>query len=183
MRVEHWDVAMQQGRHVADAMLGDGEPYDIVPYFFSDLADWASLHYVGPPRNWDETIWRGDRDGDEWLALVPARGQGRRVPDLRPRDGPDPRPPADRRGVDVSEHRAEPSDARERPRGDLLGAGISFRSSSVRSGPVARRRLWTEKRWFESIPGASSQRRRVRFPRRFRELFCPAWLRTCVRDA
>jgi 3-phenylpropionate/trans-cinnamate dioxygenase ferredoxin reductase subunit len=66
-RIEHWDVALQQGRHAADAMLGDESPYDVVPYFFSDLSDWASLHSVGPPRNWDETIWRGSPDGDEWL--------------------------------------------------------------------------------------------------------------------
>ena len=28
--------------------------HDVVPYFFSDLADWASLEYVGPAREWDE---------------------------------------------------------------------------------------------------------------------------------
>ena len=28
--------------------------YDVVPYFFSDLADWASLEYVGPAYDWDE---------------------------------------------------------------------------------------------------------------------------------
>jgi 3-phenylpropionate/trans-cinnamate dioxygenase ferredoxin reductase subunit len=63
LRVEHWDVAMQQGRHVAGNMLGDERDYDVVPYFFSDLADWASLEYVGPAQAWDEEIWRGDREG------------------------------------------------------------------------------------------------------------------------
>jgi 3-phenylpropionate/trans-cinnamate dioxygenase ferredoxin reductase subunit len=62
LRVEHWDVAMQQGIHVAGNMLGDDRDYDVVPYFFSDLADWASLEYVGPAASWDEEIWRGDRD-------------------------------------------------------------------------------------------------------------------------
>ena len=48
IRVEHWDVAMQQGMHAARNMLGADADYDVVPYFFSDLADWASLEYVGP---------------------------------------------------------------------------------------------------------------------------------------
>jgi 3-phenylpropionate/trans-cinnamate dioxygenase ferredoxin reductase component len=66
LRVEHWDVAMQQGIHVARNMLGDDRDYDVVPYFFSDLADWASLEYVGPARDWDEEVWRGDRDAGEF---------------------------------------------------------------------------------------------------------------------
>jgi 3-phenylpropionate/trans-cinnamate dioxygenase ferredoxin reductase component len=66
LRVEHWDVAMQQGTHAARNMLGDDADYEVVPYFFSDLADWASLEYVGPASDWDEEIWRGDRDGGEF---------------------------------------------------------------------------------------------------------------------
>jgi 3-phenylpropionate/trans-cinnamate dioxygenase ferredoxin reductase component len=66
LRVEHWDVAMQQGMHAAGNMLGDGRDYDVVPYFFSDLADWASLEYVGPAVDWDEEVWRGDPDSGEF---------------------------------------------------------------------------------------------------------------------
>jgi 3-phenylpropionate/trans-cinnamate dioxygenase ferredoxin reductase subunit len=66
LRVEHWDVAMQQGRHAARGMLCESEPYRVVPYFFSDLADWASLEYVGPASEWDELIWRGDRDAGQF---------------------------------------------------------------------------------------------------------------------
>ena len=66
LRVEHWDVAMQQGMHAAGNMLGEDRDYDVVPYFFSDLADWASLEYVGPAQEWDEEIWRGDRDAGEF---------------------------------------------------------------------------------------------------------------------
>src|SRR5512146_884405 len=66
IRVEHWDVAMQQGMHAARNMLGEDRDYDVVPYFFSDLADWASLEYVGPAKDWDEEVWRGDRDGGEF---------------------------------------------------------------------------------------------------------------------
>jgi 3-phenylpropionate/trans-cinnamate dioxygenase ferredoxin reductase subunit len=66
LRVEHWDVAMQQGMHAARNMLGEEADYDVVPYFFSDLADWASLEYVGPAQDWDEEVWRGDRDAGEF---------------------------------------------------------------------------------------------------------------------
>jgi 3-phenylpropionate/trans-cinnamate dioxygenase ferredoxin reductase subunit len=66
IRVEHWDVAMQQGMHAARNMLGEDRDYGVVPYFFSDLADWASLEYVGPAKDWDEEIWRGDRDAGEF---------------------------------------------------------------------------------------------------------------------
>jgi 3-phenylpropionate/trans-cinnamate dioxygenase ferredoxin reductase subunit len=68
LRVEHWDVALQQGRHAARAMLGEPEPYRELPYFFSDLADWVSLEYVGPAYEWDEVVFRGDRDAGEFSA-------------------------------------------------------------------------------------------------------------------
>jgi 3-phenylpropionate/trans-cinnamate dioxygenase ferredoxin reductase subunit len=40
-------------------MLDDPRAHDVVPYFFSDLSDWASLEYVGPASRWDEEIVRG----------------------------------------------------------------------------------------------------------------------------
>jgi 3-phenylpropionate/trans-cinnamate dioxygenase ferredoxin reductase subunit len=68
LRIEHWDVAFNQGQHAAKGMLGEPEPYRVVPYFFSDLADWAGLEYVGPAESWDEVVWRGDRDAGEFSA-------------------------------------------------------------------------------------------------------------------
>ncbi len=68
LRVEHWDVALNQGQYAAAAMLGEQEPYRVVPYFFSDLADWASLEYVGPASEWDEVVRRGDVDAGEFSA-------------------------------------------------------------------------------------------------------------------
>jgi 3-phenylpropionate/trans-cinnamate dioxygenase ferredoxin reductase subunit len=68
LRIEHWDVAMQQGRAAGASMVGEGKDYDVVPYFFSDLADWASLEYVGPAYQWDEVLFRGERDSGEFLA-------------------------------------------------------------------------------------------------------------------
>lgn len=59
LRVEHWDVAFNQGKAVALNMLGRDQPYLEVPYFFSVLADWGELEYVGPAREWDQEIVRG----------------------------------------------------------------------------------------------------------------------------
>jgi 3-phenylpropionate/trans-cinnamate dioxygenase ferredoxin reductase subunit len=75
LRVEHWDVAMQQGQHAARSMIGDAKPYEVVPYFFSDLADWAGLEYVGPATDWDEEIWRGDRDSGEFTVFYVKDGK------------------------------------------------------------------------------------------------------------
>jgi 3-phenylpropionate/trans-cinnamate dioxygenase ferredoxin reductase subunit len=62
MRIEHEDVAAEQGRTAARNMLGRDHPHAAVPYFFSDLADWTSLEYVGPASEWDEEIVRGSAD-------------------------------------------------------------------------------------------------------------------------
>ena len=66
IHVEHWDVAMQQGMKAGANMLGAEEDYDVVPYFFSDLADWASLEYVGPAYEWDREEWRGSPEEGEF---------------------------------------------------------------------------------------------------------------------
>ena len=42
------------------------QPHDVVPYFFSDLADWASLEYVGPATDWDQEVVRGSFDSGEF---------------------------------------------------------------------------------------------------------------------
>jgi 3-phenylpropionate/trans-cinnamate dioxygenase ferredoxin reductase subunit len=60
LRIEHEEVAAAQGRHAARAMLGSDAPYTEIPYFWSDLADWATFEYVGAAAAWDEEIVRGD---------------------------------------------------------------------------------------------------------------------------
>jgi 3-phenylpropionate/trans-cinnamate dioxygenase ferredoxin reductase subunit len=60
VRIEHEEVAAAQGRHAARAMLGSDEPFAEVPYFWSDLADWATFEYVGNAAGWDEEIVHGD---------------------------------------------------------------------------------------------------------------------------
>jgi 3-phenylpropionate/trans-cinnamate dioxygenase ferredoxin reductase subunit len=59
LRIEHWDVAFNQGKTAALNMLGMDVPHEEIPYFFSVLADWGELEYVGPAYEWDEEILRG----------------------------------------------------------------------------------------------------------------------------
>ena len=67
MRIEHWDVAFNQGKTAALNLLGRGLEHNVVPYFFSDLADWASMEYVGPGSG--DTVIRGSLDDGEFLAF------------------------------------------------------------------------------------------------------------------
>ncbi|QIX26859.1 FAD-dependent oxidoreductase [Nocardioides sp. JQ2195] len=46
IRVEHWDTAIEQGRHAARVMLGLDAAYDRLPYFFTDQYD-LGMEYVG----------------------------------------------------------------------------------------------------------------------------------------
>ncbi len=66
LRIEHEDHAAEQGRTAARNMLGQDRPHRAVPYFFSDLADWVSLEYVGPAATWDEEVVRGSFDDDDF---------------------------------------------------------------------------------------------------------------------
>jgi len=66
IRIEHWDVAFNQGKTVALNMLGRDVPHDVVPYFFSDLSDWTSLEYVGPAESWDTEVVRGSIEAGEF---------------------------------------------------------------------------------------------------------------------
>jgi 3-phenylpropionate/trans-cinnamate dioxygenase ferredoxin reductase subunit len=66
LRIEHWDVALNQGAAVAANMLGQDRAYEVVPYFFSDLSDWASLQYLGPAPSWDREVVRGTVEEGEF---------------------------------------------------------------------------------------------------------------------
>ena len=58
-RVEHWDNAVEQGRHAARVMLGEREPFVHVPYFFSDVFD-LSYEFWGDNEGAGEVVYRGD---------------------------------------------------------------------------------------------------------------------------
>jgi 3-phenylpropionate/trans-cinnamate dioxygenase ferredoxin reductase component len=67
MRIEHWDVAFNQGKTAAFNMLGRGLEHDVVPYFFSDLADWVSMEYVGPGSG--DPVIRGSLEQGKFAAF------------------------------------------------------------------------------------------------------------------
>ena len=69
VRIEHWEVALAQGRAAARGMLGAAEPFDEVPYFWADLGDWATLEYVGPAERWDEELVRGSLGDGRFCVL------------------------------------------------------------------------------------------------------------------
>jgi 3-phenylpropionate/trans-cinnamate dioxygenase ferredoxin reductase component len=68
IRVEHWSNALNQGPAAARAMLGRDVSYDRIPYFFSDQYD-VGMEYSGYATSWDEVVFRGDRDGGEFIAF------------------------------------------------------------------------------------------------------------------
>jgi 3-phenylpropionate/trans-cinnamate dioxygenase ferredoxin reductase subunit len=67
LRIEHWDVALNQGSYVGRTWAGkeDG-PYSVVPYFFSDIGDWTWFEYVGPGSGRVDV--RGSMDDDDFVA-------------------------------------------------------------------------------------------------------------------
>lgn len=68
LRVEHWDNAIHQGKTVAANMLGRGEVYDRVPYFYSDQYD-MGMEYVGRAVDVDGVVLRGDPDSGEFIVF------------------------------------------------------------------------------------------------------------------
>jgi 3-phenylpropionate/trans-cinnamate dioxygenase ferredoxin reductase subunit len=74
LRVEHWDNAREQGAAAARNLLGAGEPYARVPYFYSDQFD-LGMEYRGHAPAWDEVVIRGDTERREFLAFWIADGR------------------------------------------------------------------------------------------------------------
>ena len=68
LRVEHWHNALEQGPAAARGMLGRGEPYERIPYFFSDQYD-VGMEYVGFATEWEEVVFRGDVAAREFIAF------------------------------------------------------------------------------------------------------------------
>lgn len=61
VRVEHWANAQDQGSAVAHSILGKGEPFAKIPYFYSDQYD-VGMEYSGllDPEGKYDLVYRGD---------------------------------------------------------------------------------------------------------------------------
>ncbi len=74
-RVEHWRLAQQHGLVAARNMLGQGEDFNQhVPYFWTN--QWKfGLRYVGHADRWDEIIYRGKPEDQDFAAFYVDNGK------------------------------------------------------------------------------------------------------------
>jgi len=73
IRVEHWEVAKNQGRGIAACIVGGDVPYTKLPYFWSDQYD-VNLEYRGHASGEDRAVWRGDRGGRKFSVFYVRNG-------------------------------------------------------------------------------------------------------------
>jgi NADPH-dependent 2,4-dienoyl-CoA reductase/sulfur reductase-like enzyme/nitrite reductase/ring-hydroxylating ferredoxin subunit len=74
IRVEHWVVAERQGQAAALNMLGRREPFDAVPFFWSQHYD-VPINYVGHAESWNELVVEGDTAGKDGLVRMRRAGR------------------------------------------------------------------------------------------------------------
>jgi 3-phenylpropionate/trans-cinnamate dioxygenase ferredoxin reductase subunit len=75
VRVEHWANALNQGIAAGRSMLDRGEPYDRLPYFFSDQYD-VGMEYAGHHDASDQVVLQGDPADGRFRAFW-VDGEGR----------------------------------------------------------------------------------------------------------
>ena len=73
IRVEHWRNAIQQGAAAARSILGKGEPYAELHWFWSDQYD-ANIQFIGHHRDWDELAVRGSLQERRFVAFYLQNG-------------------------------------------------------------------------------------------------------------
>jgi 3-phenylpropionate/trans-cinnamate dioxygenase ferredoxin reductase subunit len=68
LRVEHFNNAQLQAVAAAKSMLGQTEPYNPIPSFWSDQYSY-NLHYAGNATDWDSIVFRGKTDDASFSAF------------------------------------------------------------------------------------------------------------------
>ena len=74
IRIEHWQNALKQGPAAARNMLGENEPYDEIPWFWSDQYE-HNLQYAGFHTEWDELVVRGSLEYRNFVAYYQKDGR------------------------------------------------------------------------------------------------------------
>ena len=74
IRVEHWVVAERQGQTAARNMLGAQEPFDAVPFFWSQHYD-VPINYVGHAEQWDEIAIDGSVAAKDCVVRYKSKGR------------------------------------------------------------------------------------------------------------
>ncbi len=74
IRVEHWVVAERQGQTAAKNIMGGREPFDAVPFFWSQHYDIA-INYVGHAEKWDAIVIDGQIEEKNFSATYKRGGK------------------------------------------------------------------------------------------------------------
>ena len=74
VRLEHFDNAQLQGAAAAQSMCGKMEPYDPIPFFWSDQYEFG-LQYYGSVAAWDDVVVRGRPNDGSFSAFYLQNGR------------------------------------------------------------------------------------------------------------
>jgi NADPH-dependent 2,4-dienoyl-CoA reductase/sulfur reductase-like enzyme/nitrite reductase/ring-hydroxylating ferredoxin subunit len=73
-RIEHWRLAQQHGAVAARNMLGQQQAYTAAPFFWTQQYG-KSLRYAGHAEQWDDIIYHGEVEQQDFLAFYVQAGR------------------------------------------------------------------------------------------------------------